>query len=85
MQPRSLEKATTASTDPPLAACEELLRHAIDRIALDTAWLSPRERARLASAAAVLKEIRETLRQGRGARQGTGGKPVEPKAAPAKA
>ncbi|BCG87840.1 hypothetical protein MesoLj113c_39500 [Mesorhizobium sp. 113-3-9] len=44
------------------SACEELLRHAIDCLAIDgAAKLSPRDRARLASAAAILREIREDL------------------------
>ncbi|OBQ74976.1 hypothetical protein A8146_04465 [Mesorhizobium loti] len=46
------------------SGCQELLRYAIDCLAIDgTATLSPRDRARLASAAAVLKQIREDLQR----------------------
>ncbi|MBA1139385.1 hypothetical protein [Mesorhizobium neociceri] len=45
-----------------LLRCEELVRYAIDRLGIEGAnRLSPHDRARLASAAAVLKEICEGL------------------------
>lgn len=45
-----------------LLRCEELVRYAIDRLSIEGAnRLSPHDRARLASAAAVLKEICEGL------------------------
>ncbi|MET2826400.1 hypothetical protein [Mesorhizobium shangrilense] len=45
-----------------LLRCEQLARHAIERLGLETASrLSPRDRARLASVAAMLKEISEGL------------------------
>ncbi|TRD00545.1 hypothetical protein FJV76_03945 [Mesorhizobium sp. WSM4303] len=45
-----------------LLRCEKLVRYAIDRLAIEGASrLSPHDRARLASAAAVLKEICEGL------------------------
>jgi hypothetical protein len=44
------------------SGCDALLRHAIDCLAIDgAAKLSPRDRARLASAATILREIREDL------------------------
>lgn len=62
MRPASSSNATTAWEGLSRSGCEALLRHAIDCLAIDgTARLSPRDRARLASAAAVLKEIREDL------------------------
>ena len=45
-----------------LVRCEELARYAIDRLGMEGASrLSPHDRARLASVAAVLKEICEGL------------------------
>ena len=45
-----------------LLRCEQLARYAIERLGLETAnRLSPRDRARLASVAALLEEIREDL------------------------
>jgi hypothetical protein len=66
MRPATPNTGTNAWDGLSRSACEALLRHAIDCLAIDgTARLSPRDRARLASAAAVLREIREDL--GRGA------------------
>ncbi|TPL97429.1 hypothetical protein [Mesorhizobium sp. B2-3-10] len=49
----------------PLLGCEELVRYAIDCLRIEgTGRLSPRDRARLASASAVLKEISEDLKAG---------------------
>ena len=62
MQPASQNNATNARDGLSRSECEALLRYAIDCLAIDgAAGLSPRDRARLASAAAVLKEIREDL------------------------
>ena len=62
MRPASPNDRTSAWDGLSRAGCEAFLRHAIDCLAIDgTARLSPRDRARLASAAAVLKEIREYL------------------------
>ncbi|MEO5756784.1 MAG: hypothetical protein ABIQ51_08000 [Mesorhizobium sp.] len=45
-----------------LLRCEELARYAIDRLHIEDAnCLSPHDRARLASAAAILKELCEVL------------------------
>lgn len=47
----------------PLLGCEALVRYAIDCLRIEgTGGLSPRDRARLASASVVLKEISEDLR-----------------------
>jgi len=62
MRPASPNDGASAWDGLSRAGCEALLRHAVDSLAIDgTARLSPRDRARLASAAAVLKEIREDL------------------------
>jgi hypothetical protein len=62
MRPASPNDGASAWDGLSRAGCEALLRHAIDCLAIDgTARLSPRDRARLASAAAILKEIREDL------------------------
>ena len=62
MRPASPNNGTSARDGLSRAGCEALLRYATDCLAIDgTAKLSPRDRARLASAAAVLKEIREDL------------------------
>ncbi|MBZ9794732.1 hypothetical protein [Mesorhizobium sp. ES1-4] len=47
----------------PLLGCEELVRYAIECLRIE-GRLSPRDRARLASASAVLKEISEDLKAG---------------------
>jgi hypothetical protein len=63
-----------------LLRCKELARHAIDRLGMeDASRLSPRDRARLASAAAMLKEICEGL-QRHSARKGTHDPNTEPDA-----
>ncbi len=62
MRPASPNIGTNAWDGLSRPGCEGLLRYAIDCLAIDgAARLSPRDRARLASAAAVLKEIREDL------------------------
>jgi hypothetical protein len=49
----------------PLLGCEELVRYAIECLRIEgTGRLSSRDRARLASASAVLKEISEDLKAG---------------------
>lgn len=56
------DRETTASRRLSLLRCEELARHAIDRLSIEGASrLSPHDRARLASVAAVLKDICEGL------------------------
>ena len=72
MRPAGTSNGTNAWDGLPRPGCEELLRHAIDCLAIDgTARLSPRDRARLASAAAVLKEIREDLERSAGRKADT--------------
>jgi hypothetical protein len=65
MRPENPNNATSAWDGLSRSGCEELLRYAIDCLAIEgAARLSPRDRARLASAAAVLKEIREDVERG---------------------
>jgi len=67
MRPASPNDGTNARDGLSRSGCEELLRYAIDCLAIDgAARLSPRDRARLASAAAVLKEIHEYLERSAG-------------------
>ena len=57
--------AKEKSTSPGLSLlrCGELLHYAIDRLSIEGAGsLPPHERARLASIAAILKQIREARR-----------------------
>lgn len=62
MRPAIRNNGTSAWDGLSRSAREELLRYAIECISIEgTSRLSPRDRARLASAAAVLKEIREDL------------------------
>lgn len=62
MRQGKLDDATNARYRLSRPGCEELLRYAIDCLAIEgTSGLSPRDRARLASAAAVLKEISEDV------------------------
>lgn len=62
MRPASPSTETNAWDGLSRSGCEALLRHAIDCLAIDgTTRLSPRDRARLASAAVVLREISEDL------------------------
>jgi len=62
MRPATLDDAANARHGFSRAGCEELLRYAIDCLAIKgTAGLSPRDRARLASAVAVLEEISQDL------------------------
>jgi hypothetical protein len=59
---RPADKESNTSGRLSLLRCEQLVRYAIDRLAIEGASrLSPHDRARLASAAAVLKEICEGL------------------------
>ena len=52
------DRKNSASGRLSLLRCEQLVRYAIDRLGIEGAnRLSPHDRARLASAAAVLKEI----------------------------
>ncbi|WP_337146088.1 hypothetical protein [Mesorhizobium sp. Cs1299R1N3] len=64
--PMAKPKDETHETEGvPLVGCEELVRYAIDCLRIEgTGRLSPRDRARLASASAVLKEISEDLKAG---------------------
>ncbi|WP_171026185.1 hypothetical protein [Mesorhizobium comanense] len=67
MRPANLDDAANAREDFLRPGCEELLRYAIDCLTIKgTAELSPRDRARLASAAAVLEEISQDLETGAG-------------------
>ena len=62
MRPASPDTGTNTWDGLSRSGCEALLRHAIDCLAIDGfARLSPRDRARLASASAILREIREDL------------------------
>jgi len=62
MRPTSPDSGTNTWDGLSRSGYEALLRHAIDCLAIDGfARLSPRDCARLASAAAVLREIREDL------------------------
>ena len=62
MRQATADRETTASRRLSLLRCEELARYAIDRLGIEGAnRLSPHDRARLASAAAVLREICEGL------------------------
>ncbi|MBN9216821.1 MAG: hypothetical protein J0I79_02600 [Mesorhizobium sp.] len=62
MRPGNVDDARNARYRLSRSGCEELLRYAIDCLAVEgAAGLSPRDRARLASAATVLKEISEDL------------------------
>lgn len=59
------DESTNNADSSPLLGCEELVRYAMDCLKIEgTGRLSPRDRARLASASAVLKEISEDLRAG---------------------
>lgn len=62
---RPANKATDTWEGLSGAGCGELLRYAIDRLAIDS-MLSPRDRARLASATVVLGDIREDLERDSG-------------------
>ncbi|TGQ78962.1 hypothetical protein EN850_18760 [Mesorhizobium sp. M8A.F.Ca.ET.207.01.1.1] len=56
---------TNEMENVPLLGCEDLVRYAIDCLRIEgTGRLSPRDRARLASASAVLKQISEDLKAG---------------------
>ncbi|RWF47783.1 MAG: hypothetical protein EOS46_12365 [Mesorhizobium sp.] len=56
---------TNGTENVPLLGCEDLVRYAIDCLRIEgTGRLSPRDRARLASASAVLKQISEDLKAG---------------------
>ena len=58
------DQESSASRRLSLRRCEELARYATDRLGIEGASrLSPHDRARLASAAAVLKEICEGLKK----------------------
>ncbi|MBZ9874522.1 hypothetical protein LB542_27165 [Mesorhizobium sp. BR1-1-9] len=59
------DESTNNADSSPLLGCEELVRYAMDCLKIEgTGRLSPRDRARLASASAVLKEISEDLKAG---------------------
>jgi len=62
MQRAAADRENGASRRLSLLRCEQLVRYATDCLAIEGASrLSPHDRARLASAAAVLKEICEGL------------------------
>jgi len=62
MRRPAADRESSTSGRLSLLRCEQLVRYAIDRLAIEGASrLSPHDRARLASAAAVLKEICEEL------------------------
>ena len=62
MQRAAADRKISPSRRLSLLRCEQLVRYAIDRLSIEGASrLSPHDRARLASAAAVLKEICEGL------------------------
>jgi hypothetical protein len=61
---RTMAANTSASSGLSLLQCGELLHYAIDRLSTEGAdSLSPHDRARLASAAAILKQIHEALEE----------------------
>jgi hypothetical protein len=65
MQLAKPDESTNNADSSPLLGCEELVRYAMDCLKIEgTGRLSPRDRARLASASAVLKEISEDLKAG---------------------
>ena len=70
MRPASPNNGTDAWDGLSRSAREALLRYAIDCLAIE-GKLSPRDRARLASAAAILKEIREDLERDTGRKSDT--------------
>ncbi|WP_192257344.1 hypothetical protein [Mesorhizobium caraganae] len=62
MRRPAADRESNTSRRLSLLRCEQLVRYAIDRFAIEGASrLSPHDRARLASAAALLKEICEGL------------------------
>jgi hypothetical protein len=55
-------KSKNAPSGLSLPQCEELLRYAIGRLSIVSgSSLSPHDRAKLASATTILKQIRESL------------------------
>lgn len=67
MQRAAADRKISPSRRLSLLRCQQLVHYAIDCLAIEGAnQLSPHDRARLASAAAILKEICEGLeRRGR--------------------
>ena len=64
MHQATVVKDKNASANLSLPQCGELLHYAIDRLSIEGAGsLSPHDRARLASAAAILKQIHEALEE----------------------
>ncbi|MER8371676.1 hypothetical protein [Mesorhizobium sp. M1406] len=64
MRQAMVENDKNAPPSLSLPRCGELLRYAIDRLSIEGAGnLSPHDRARLVSAAAILKQIREALEE----------------------
>jgi hypothetical protein len=58
------ERETTASRRLSLLRCRQLARYAIDCLGIEGVdRLSPNDRARLASVAAILREISEELKE----------------------
>jgi len=57
-------KDKRATSHLSLPQCEALLRYAMDRLFVaSSSSLSPRDKAKLASAAAILSQIREALEE----------------------
>ncbi|KQU99782.1 hypothetical protein ASD99_23810 [Mesorhizobium sp. Root695] len=64
MHQATVVKDKNAPSGLSLSRCGELLHHAIDRLSIEGASsLSPHDRARLASAAAILKQIHDALEE----------------------
>ncbi|MFC3323728.1 hypothetical protein [Mesorhizobium cantuariense] len=64
MHQATVVKGKNASSGLSLPQCGELLHYAIDRLSIEGAGnLSPHDRARLASAAAILQQIYEALEE----------------------
>ncbi len=59
----TVEKTANQPRDPSLSRCQELARHAMDCLGIESAGrLTPHDRAKLASATALLEEICRTLK-----------------------
>ncbi|AZO42967.1 hypothetical protein EJ076_18650 [Mesorhizobium sp. M7D.F.Ca.US.005.01.1.1] len=64
MHQATVAKDKNAPASLSLPQCGELLHYAIDRLSIEGAGsLSPHDKARLASAAAILKQICEALEE----------------------
>ena len=64
MRPAMAAKNKKAPSGLSLPQCEELLRYAIGRLSIgSTSSLSPHDRARLASATTIVKQVCEALEE----------------------